>query len=174
MNHNSFPTELDNLAANLLEALRGSGDRLVLAESCTGGLIATAITRQPGASQVFAGSAVVYQEATKSAWLGIAPDFIDSHGVVSREVAQAMARGVLSSTPHATVALAVTGHLGPNAPAGQDGVIFIGTGSTDGQTAERYECRSLPQDDPLQLRRDRQIEVAAAVLRRARSTLVLP
>lgn len=104
--------------------LRSRRQRLVLAESCTAGLIAATFSRLPGVSDVLAGSAVVYQLETKTAWLGVDPGILADPGPVSREVAEAMATGVLDSTPHASVALSITGHLGPGAPAELDGIAW--------------------------------------------------
>lgn len=98
--------------------------KIVFAESCTGGLISAALTRIPGVSAYHCGSAVVYQVETKIAWLGVSKKTVAKHGVVSSEVAVEMARGALEHTPHADLAASVTGHLGPGAPEGQDGLMF--------------------------------------------------
>ena len=97
----------------------------MLAESCTAGLVAASLGGVPGISRHLCGSAVVYQEPTKTEWLGVSPEMLVSCGAVSHEVAAAMTAGALGRTPHADLAAAVTGHLGPNAPAGLDGVIFV-------------------------------------------------
>lgn len=88
--------------------------RLVLAESCTAGLAAAQLARVPGISRYLCGSAVVYQEATKTAWLGVPAEYFQpgGPGVVSGETAAAMADGVLERTPPADLAVAITGHLG--------------------------------------------------------------
>lgn len=116
-----------NTAAMLAVRLRATGRRLVLAESCTGGLAAATLARIPGISEFFCGSAVVYRNATKSAWLGIPADQLDDPaiGPVSARTAEDMARGALARTAEADIAASVTGHLGPDAPEGLDGVIFI-------------------------------------------------
>lgn len=119
--------DLDNAAQRLAEILERRGKRVVFAESCTGGLVSATLTRLPGISAWYCGSAVVYQIETKQSWLGIPADLLDDSGPgpVSREVAAAMAEGVLANTPHADFAVSVTGHLGPGAPDGQDGLVFI-------------------------------------------------
>lgn len=106
----------------------GAGVKIVLAESCTAGLVAQSLSRIPGASRWFCGSAVVYRNETKSAWLGISPQQLADPliGPVSYETAAAMCAGVLRLTPEADLAASVTGHLGPQAPSEQDGVVFIG------------------------------------------------
>lgn len=102
--------------------------RLVLAESCTAGLAAAQLARVPGISRYLCGSAVVYQEATKTAWLGVPAEYFQpgGPGVVSGETAAAMADGVLERTPPADLAVAITGHLGPGAPVDLDGLTFHG------------------------------------------------
>ncbi len=101
-------------ATRLHAALRATGHQLVLAESCTGGLIAASLAQLGGISEVFCGSMVTYQTPIKTEWLGIPSTFIESHNVVSQEVADAMALSVLSKTPAATLSASITGHLGPS------------------------------------------------------------
>ena len=117
--------ELDRLATELFHALEQTRDVLVLAESCTAGLIAATLARVPGMSRRLAGSLVVYQIDSKVAWLGVSADTIQQHDVVSREVAESMATQALIRTPHATIAISITGHLGPDAPVGLDGVAWL-------------------------------------------------
>ena len=131
-------------AALLSERLRAGGDTLVLAESCTGGLAAASMVALPGASDLLAGSFVTYQTASKLAWLGVSRALADRHGVVSPEVAAAMAAGAAVRTPHATVAAAITGHLGPDAPQEDDGRVVIAVRRFGGPPTVR-DLR-LPQD----------------------------
>lgn len=164
---------LEEIALEAANVARSRAVQVVLAESCTAGLVATLLSRMPGASEWFCGSAVVYQNATKSAWLGISPEMLadPAIGPVSRETAEAMCRGVLAATPHATVAASVTGHLGPEAPAELDGVIYVGTGLRVGGAEPLLEVRrfelaaELPESSPFPtLRMYRQREAAALVL----------
>ncbi len=115
-------------AEQLVRQLEQAGRKLVLAESCTGGLIAAELAKVPGVSNWLCGSAVTYRSETKSAWLQVDPESIAKHSAVSTEVATQMVDGVLRNTPEADIAAAITGHLGPGAPAGFDGIVFIGTG----------------------------------------------
>ncbi|MFN9720230.1 MAG: CinA family protein [Planctomycetota bacterium] len=117
---------LDQAAADVVSILRQRGDVLVAAESCTAGLIAATLARVPGVSSFFAGSMVVYQVASKSHWLGIEDSLIHKHDVVSSEIARAMAEQVLARTPHASVSIGITGHLGPEAPKELDGTAWLG------------------------------------------------
>jgi len=104
---------LTDAAASLLGGLlRSSGKTLAVAESCTGGLLAGAITAIPGSSDYFLGGVVAYHNAAKTGALGVPPRLIDSHGAVSAQVAEAMADGVLERFS-ADVSIATTGIAGP-------------------------------------------------------------
>lgn len=85
---------------------------LAVAESCTGGLIAQRVTSVPGASRSFLGGAVVYSNDLKTSMAGVPADLITTHGAVSEEVAEALARGIRQRTG-ATIGLGVTGIAGP-------------------------------------------------------------
>ena len=85
---------------------------LAVAESCTGGLVAKRITDVAGSSGWFERGLVVYSNRAKQDLLGVAPDLLQQFGAVSRECAEAMARGLLVMTP-ADWGLAVTGIAGP-------------------------------------------------------------
>lgn len=123
------PRRLDQVAQAVSERLQMAGSSLVLAESCTGGLIASTLARIPGVSACLAGSFVVYQIASKTAWIGVRAETIAESGVVSEQVATEMAVGALLHTPHAAVSLAITGDLGPNAPAHSDGTAWLAVAS---------------------------------------------
>lgn len=129
---------LEKSAERVAELLFASGTSLVLAESCTAGLVSAALGGVPGISTVLCGSAVVYQIPTKTAWLEIPPDLIAAHDAVSEFVALAMADGVLEKTPYARVAASITGHLGPNAdPPELDGVVWMCCRERNGRGATR-------------------------------------
>ena len=100
-------------AAKILgAALSASGRTVAVAESCTGGLLGGAITSVPGSSLYFSGGVVAYGNPAKTSLLGVPPDLLAARGAVSREVALAMAEGVLSLF-RADLAIAVTGVAGP-------------------------------------------------------------
>lgn len=103
---------MDAEAGEVGRRLAGKGAFLAVAESCTGGLIAKRITDIAGSSGWFERGLVVYSNRAKQDLLGVAPDLLDQFGAVSRECAEAMARGLLVMTP-AHWALAVTGIAGP-------------------------------------------------------------
>ncbi|MEX2175773.1 MAG: nicotinamide-nucleotide amidohydrolase family protein [Pirellulaceae bacterium] len=117
---------VESAARHVARALRATGHRVVFAESCTGGLLCGALSKIPGISDHLCGGMVVYRNETKAEYLGISRKLLADPGPVSREVAEQMALGVLARTPEATIALSVTGHLGPNAPAALDGLVFVG------------------------------------------------
>lgn len=114
------------IATAVVERLAEQQMRIVLAESCTGGLISAELAKVPGVSQWLCGSAVTYRCQTKVEWLGVNSDDIDQYTAVSRQVASQMATGVLNNTTEASMSASITGHLGPGAPSGFDGVVFIG------------------------------------------------
>jgi nicotinamide-nucleotide amidase len=99
-------------AAEVLDALRRRGWRLATAESCTGGMIAAALTEVPGASDVLDRGFVTYSNAAKTEMLGVRPATLEAHGAVSEPVAAEMAEGALARA-QAEIAVSVTGIAGP-------------------------------------------------------------
>jgi len=99
-------------AAALVERCRSRGFGIATAESCTGGLVAAAITEIAGSSAVFDRGFVTYANAAKTDLLGVPADLIDRVGAVSAEVAAAMAEGALARS-QAEIAVAITGIAGP-------------------------------------------------------------
>ena len=100
--------------ANLIDTARRNGHMIATAESCTGGMIAAAITDVAGSSDVFDRGFVTYSNAAKAEMLGVAANLIEAYGAVSEPVARAMAEGALRRSD-ASVAVAVTGVAGPGA-----------------------------------------------------------
>ena len=86
--------------------------RIATAESCTGGLIAAALTAVPGSSAVVERGFVTYSNEAKAEAIGVPPDLIAAHGAVSEPVARAMAEGALARS-RADIAVSVTGVAGP-------------------------------------------------------------
>ena len=89
---------MQDLAAQLLQACREESWSLVTAESCTGGLLAGALTEVPGSSDVFDRGYVTYSYAAKSADLGVDPELLARHGAVSSAVAAAMVDGAVTAS----------------------------------------------------------------------------
>jgi nicotinamide-nucleotide amidase len=101
------------LAAEVGAALKRRGWMLALAESCTGGGIAEAITAVPGSSAWFDRGFVTYSNASKMDMLGVKPETLDAHGAVSEKVVREMAQGALRHS-QAQVSIAVSGIAGPD------------------------------------------------------------
>ncbi len=118
-----FGLEPETIESGVVNRLIQLNRSLAVAESCTGGLISHRLTQIPGASKVLRGTLIPYQETLKSQELGIPKDLIDSHGVVSKFTAEAMAEGVRKKW-NADYGLATTGYLGP---AGGDSFASVGT-----------------------------------------------
>ena len=108
-----FGSGEDNLASVLIKLLRERGETLAIAESCTGGNLGAALTAIPGSSDVFLGGVIAYQNSIKKELLDIPQQLIDNHGAVSREVAEAMAKGVLKKF-NSDWSLSTTGIAGPS------------------------------------------------------------
>ena len=175
--------DLNAEAKRLFHALKNRNLRIVFAESCTGGLVSAALTNFPGISAYHCGSAVVYRIGTKSEWLGISPEILEKPGPVSRVVAEAMAKNVLKQTPEAAIAASVTGHLGPDAPRQQDGLIYADVAVRRQLSRKKFQAvvtrkhwLSSPENakasrGKLALRRRRQREAAEFVIKLARTVI---
>lgn len=124
------------LAVQLVRACQERGVTLATAESCTGGLVAAAITAVSGASTIFLGGVVSYANAAKSDLLGVDPELIAREGAVSVACAQAMAQGVRTRLG-ADLSVALTGIAGPGGGTEQKpvGLVYLGF-------ADKREVRS--------------------------------
>jgi len=107
-----FSTDIVDRATAVLARCRELGVHLVTAESCTGGLIAGALTEIAGSSDVVDCGFVTYSNGAKIDLLKVPADMLDQHGAVSEQVARAMAEGAMERA-HASAAIAVTGIAGP-------------------------------------------------------------
>lgn len=123
-------------AASLLEACRARGATLATAESCTGGLIAAALTAIAGSSDVVLAGLVTYSNAAKESLLGVPGATLARVGAVSEEVARAMAEGALARTG-ATLAVSCTGIAGPGGatPGKPVGLVHLAVAGATGPTA---------------------------------------
>ncbi|MDP3568929.1 CinA family protein [Sediminibacterium sp.] len=117
----------------LLDKARAKALRLATAESCTGGLVAAALTEIAGASHVFDRGFVTYSNAAKCDMLGVADALLNAHGAVSAEVARAMALGAIDHSL-ADVAVAVTGVAGPGGGSAEKpvGLVHFACARRDG------------------------------------------
>jgi len=123
----------------LLALCQETGSTLATAESCTGGLLAAALTDFPGASAIFDGGFITYSNTAKTALLGVDPQLILQHGAVSEPVAIAMAEGALRAAPLANLALSTTGIAGPSggSAAKPIGTVYLGLCSASGTRATK-------------------------------------
>lgn len=128
-------------AERLLYSCRARGLRIATAESCTGGLVAAALTDIAGSSDVLECGFVVYSNAAKQTMLDVPAATLAGHGAVSRETALAMAAGALSHSP-ADLAVAITGIAGPGGGSTDKpvGLVYFAAASRDGRA---LDCRRL-------------------------------
>jgi len=139
-----YGTDDQSLAEVVGQRLTELGRTLVVAESCTGGLLAKLITDVPGASRYFAGGWIAYSNEIKTSQLGVPQALIDAHGAVSEQVAAAMAEGARHKAG-ADMAVAITGIAGPTGASEQKpvGLVYIAVSGQEGTDTPRYV---FPQD----------------------------
>jgi len=125
-------------AACVLEACRTHGLRVATAESCTGGLVAGALTEISGSSDVLDRGFVTYSNAAKQTMLGVPAAILEQHGAVSRETADAMAAGALAMSD-ADLAVAVTGIAGPGGGSAEKpvGLVHFAAAARGGRRVHR-------------------------------------
>jgi nicotinamide-nucleotide amidase len=135
-----------SLPAHLVQLLQENGKRITLAESCTGGAIAAALTQIPGASNVFDAGFITYSNAIKHGVLGVDEKILISDGAVSEAVVLQMAAGALQHSG-ADYAVAVSGIAGPDGGSEEKpvGTVWIAWGSHDNLRAQRMYIR-FPRD----------------------------
>ena len=136
-----FPDSVTRLTKVLLAQATQAKLAIAFAESCTGGLIAAAMTELDGASAVVERGFVVYSNRAKTELLGVPPELIERYGAVSEEVARAMAEGALKHSG-AQLAVSTTGIAGPTGgtPAKPIGLVHIAA-ARKSQTTLHLECR---------------------------------
>lgn len=128
-----LPERLLGPARSVLEIYRDKGWRAGTAESCTGGLVAAALTAVPGSSDVVERGLVTYTNAAKADLLDVSEDLFAEVGAVSQEVAEAMLHGLLARAP-VDAGVAVTGVAGPGGGTAEKpvGLVFIAAGARTG------------------------------------------
>ena len=134
----ALPDQLDEQAERLMRKLCDQDLTIATAESCTGGLVAGALTEIPGSSDVFDRGFVTYSYPAKVAMLGVAQVLLTDHGAVSEQVARAMAEGALSRSK-ADIALGVTGFAGPAGDDCEEGLVHMALARRNGQVMHRVE-----------------------------------
>jgi nicotinamide-nucleotide amidase len=130
--------EISDAAARVLDLCRSKRVRLATAESCTGGLLAAALTEIAGSSDVMECGFVTYANTAKQAMLGVSEAILERHGAVSRQTAQAMAQGALARS-RADVAVAITGIAGPGGGSAEKpvGLVHFAAATRDGRRIDR-------------------------------------
>jgi len=153
MSQSLLPDDITALARRVVEENRAAGRKLVVAESCTGGLVAAAITEIPGSSAVLDRAFVTYSNEAKRETLGVAGDVIDAFGAVSIACVYAMAQGALENSD-ADVAVAISGIAGPDGGSEQKpvGTVVFARAKRDAEDREA-ESRVFKADDRSEVRR---------------------
>jgi nicotinamide-nucleotide amidase len=129
---------LREVAKRVLERCRVRGLHVATAESCTGGLVAAALTEIPGSSDVVDCGFVTYSDEAKQAMLGVPAATLKRHGAVSAQTAKAMAVGALKNS-RADLAVSITGIAGPGGGSKQKpvGLVYFAATSRDGRRIAR-------------------------------------
>lgn len=152
-------------ARRLLELCRAHGLRIATAESCTGGLVAGALTEIAGSSDVVDRGFVTYSNEAKAAMLGVPSELLERHGAVSEEVVRAMAEGALAHSG-ADLAVAITGIAGPNGGSAEKPVGLVHFACAVKGEAVRHELRKFGDLGRSEIRRQ-SVLVALAMLEQA-------
>ena len=124
-----------SLAVEILNRYRAEERMITTAESCTGGLLAAALTHRPGSSKIFDRGFVTYSNEAKTTSLNVPPELLEQHGAVSPEVAQAMAQGALENSL-ADLTVSITGVAGPDggSEAKPVGLVYFGYALKNGSS----------------------------------------
>lgn len=135
----SLASEIASLANGVVATYREKSASVCTAESCTGGLISQSLTAVSGASEIFLGAFVTYDERMKTAWLGVLPETLRSAGAVSSACARQMAEGARARAG-ADVALSVTGFAGPGGGTERDpvGTVYLAVSTKEGTETHRF------------------------------------
>ncbi|QZP07064.1 CinA family protein [Caenibius sp. WL] len=150
-----LPDEIEELAKRVVEANTRAGRKVAVAESCTGGLVAAALTEIAGSSSVLDRGFVTYSNQAKMAMLDVPQDIIDTFGAVSVACVWAMAKGALAKSD-ADVAVAISGVAGPDGgtehkPVGT--VVFAQARRGEESTEPVAEMRKLDGSSRAEVRR---------------------
>ncbi len=162
----NFSPQVMELAEQVVVRNRAAGRCIATAESCTGGLVAGAITEIAGSSDIFDRGFITYSNEAKVKALGVGLDIIETFGAVSEATAWAMARGALERS-NADVAVAITGIAGPGGGSEDKpvGTVCFCVRHRDGRSATRTTRLPGDRNDV----RERSTTVAMHLLRRVLS-----
>ncbi|WP_427966850.1 CinA family protein [Altererythrobacter sp.] len=151
---NLLPSDIDDLAERVVEENARQGRKVVLAESCTGGLVAAALTEIPGSSAVLDRGFVTYSNESKIDGLGVSSEIIETFGAVSIACVWAMAKGALERS-NADVAVAISGVAGPD--GGTDlkpvGTVVFARALRDSEDEPEGELKHFDGNDRAEIRR---------------------
>ncbi len=153
------PATLENM---IIQHLKQNSKTLAIAESCTGGLITHLLTQIPGSSEALRGSIIPYQTELKYTELGISPELIKTHGVVSEKIASSMAEAVRKKWG-TTYGISTTGYIGPT---GGDEFAKLGTVWIAVSTPETTVTKSLYLENHRERNKERSAQAALDLLRR--------
>ena len=123
----------------IIQAATKKGITITTAESCTGGMVAAALTSVAGASSVVEYGFVTYANSAKTKLLGVPAELIKKHGAVSKQVAKVMAEGARRKA-NATIAISITGIAGPSGGSAKKpvGTVFIGLATPQKKIVKKY------------------------------------
>ena len=155
-----------SLAAEVLDAARRQGVTIASAESCTGGLVAGALTEVAGSSDVFDRGFVTYSNAAKQQMLGVRAETLDEYGAVSEATASEMATGALAHSG-AGLAVSITGIAGPGGSEHKpEGRVCFGIADTSGTKTETVEFGAIGRDRVRAASVEHALNLLLAALRR--------
>jgi len=128
------------LEEQLGEEFRKRGLTIAVAESCTGGLLASRITDIPGSSEYFLGGVIAYQNEVKEALLRVSHKVIEAHGAVSAQTAEAMASGCRDLFK-CDIAVSITGIAGPGGGSAEKpvGLVYVGLSTAHGTVSRHFQ-----------------------------------
>ncbi|WP_299298738.1 CinA family protein [uncultured Tateyamaria sp.] len=154
-----------NLAPQIIENATYKSVMIATAESCTGGMVAAALTDIAGASRVLERGFVTYTNAAKTEMLGVAPATLDAHGAVSEEVAAEMAQGAVRHA-HVQLAVSITGIAGPGGSEFKpEGRVCFGIAQGDSVRTETVEFGALGRIEVRTAARDHALGLLLDALR---------
>jgi nicotinamide-nucleotide amidase len=152
------------LASDILGIAEQKGIMIATAESCTGGMVAAALTDVPGSSAVVERGFVTYTNRAKTEMLGVAGTTLEAHGAVSEEVAAEMARGALDHAP-VQLAVSVTGIAGPGGSDFKpEGRVCFGIADANGVSTQTVEFGARGRDAVRRAARDHALAMLLARL----------
>lgn len=152
------------LAEQILAAAKAQGKTITCAESCTGGMVAAALTDIAGSSAIFQRGFVTYANAAKIEMLGVRPDTLDAFGAVSEQVAREMATGALSAA-RADIAVAISGIAGPGGSEFKpEGRVCYAIATSDGTRSETVEHGAVGRPNVRAAARDHALSLILAAL----------